>query len=112
MTLLSRVLLGPGYAPVTPVLRALSPLPLLVAIDTVLGLYWAVPFGHERALFRLALIAGVVNVTLALALVPRWGALGMASAVVAAELTVTVCLATLYLRHRFEPESVRDVVLS
>ena len=110
-SLLSRVLLGPGYAPVAPVLRALSPLPLLVAIDTVLGLYWAVPFGHERALFRAAVIAGVVNVMLALALVPRWGALGMASAVVGAELTVTVCLAALYLQHRFEPEFERDVVL-
>ena len=110
--LLSRVLLGPGYAPVVSVLRALSPLPLLVAVDTVLGLYWAVPFGHERALFRSALIAGVVNVTLALALVPRWGALGMASAVVAAELTVTVCLAALYLRHRFEPEAEPPAVPS
>ena len=110
-SLLARVLLGPGYAPVAPVLRALSPLPLLVAVDTVLGLYWAVPFGHERALLRSALIAGVVNLTLALALVPHWGALGMASAVVSAELTVTVCLAALYLRHRFEPEPVRDVVL-
>jgi PST family polysaccharide transporter len=110
--LLVRVLLGPGYAPATPVLRALSPLPLLVAVDTVLGLYWAVPFGHERGFLRAVLMAGVVNVTLALALVPRWGALGMASAVVAAELTVTVCLATLFVRYRLEPEAVRDVVLS
>ena len=98
--LLTGLLLGPGYEGAVPVMRALAVLPLLVAIDTVLGLYWAVPFGHERAFLGAVVGAGVMNIVLALLLVPRWGALGMAAAVVAAELVVLLSLSSLYLRRR------------
>ena len=98
--LLTRILLGPGYEGAVPVLRALAILPFLIAVDTVLGLYWAVPFGHERALLITIVGAGVTNITLAFLLVPRWGVLGMSLAVVVAELVVVASLAMLYLRHR------------
>lgn len=98
--LLSRILLGPGYGEAIPIMRALSPLPVLVAINTVLGMYWAVPFGHERMLFRAVMIAGITNIALAFLFVPRWGAMGMTAAVVGAECSVTAMLGTLYLRRR------------
>lgn len=98
--LLVRILLGPGYEPAVAVLRALSPLPVLVAVNTVLGFYWAVPFGHDRSLLLAVLWGGGANILLALLLVPRLGGVGMAAAVVAAELVVTVSLAIVYLRHR------------
>jgi Membrane protein involved in the export of O-antigen and teichoic acid len=98
--LLTRVLLGPGYDAVVPVLRVLAPLPLLVGIDTVLGLYWAVPFGHERAFLVAVAVGGAANIGFALLAVPRLGAAGMALAVVAAELTVSIALTVLYLRRR------------
>lgn len=98
--LLTRILLGPGYEGAVPVLRALAILPFLIAVDTVLGLYWAVPFGHERALLVTIVGAGVTNITLAFLLVPRWGVLGMSLAVVVAEVVVVTSLALLYLRHR------------
>lgn len=97
---LTRVLLGPGYEAAVPVLRALAILPFFIAVDTVLGLYWAVPFGHERALLVTILGAGVTNITLAFLLVPHFGVLGMSVAVVVAELVVVASLALLYLRHR------------
>ncbi|MBM3854215.1 MAG: flippase [Verrucomicrobia bacterium] len=100
--LLSRLLLGPGYEASIPVLRALALLPLIVAITTVLGVWWALPFGHERALLRIIFWAGIVNVSLAMLMVPRWGALGMASAVVAAETTVAVALWVLFISKREE----------
>ena len=98
--LLTRILLGPGYEGAVPVMRALAVLPFLVAVDTVLGLYWAVPFGHEHAFLRTVIAAGATNVAFALLLVPRYGALGMAAAVVLAELVVLVSLTSLYLRRR------------
>jgi PST family polysaccharide transporter len=97
--LLTRVLLGPGYEAAVPVLRVLAALPLLVGIDTVLGLYWAVPYGHERAFLVIVATGGAVNIGLALLGVPHWDAVGMAGAVVAAELTVLCALTVLYLRR-------------
>ena len=98
--MLTSILLGPGYERAVPVLRTLAVLPLLVAVDTVLGLYWAVPFGHERAFLLAVIGAGTTNIALALLLVPRWGAVGMAIAVVVAEATVLVTLSALYIRRR------------
>lgn len=98
--LLSRILLGPGYEASIPVLRALAPLPLIVAITTVLGVWWALPFGHERALLRIVFWAGVANVSLAMLMIPRWGALGMAGAVVTSDAAVAVALGVLFLKQR------------
>lgn len=109
--LLTRVLLGQGYEAAVPVLRVLAVLPVLVGVDTVLGLYWAVPFGHERAFLIAVAAGGVLNVGLAFVFVARWGALGMAAAVVLAEVSVLVSLATMYLRRR-APTTLASVVPS
>lgn len=106
---LTHVLLGPGYEGAIPVMRIIAVLPFLVAVNTVLGLYWAIPFGHERAFLIAVVAGGATNIALALMLVPRWGAVGMGAAVVVAELTVTASLSSLfYLRHhrRLSPSSV------
>lgn len=100
--LLVRLLLGHGYEAAVPVVRMLAPLPLLAALGTVLGLYWAIPFGHERAFLAIVLVAGAVNLAVAFLLVPLHGALGMAIAVVTAESFVTGALAVLYAFRRDE----------
>lgn len=101
--MLVRTLLGPGYDAAVPVLRVMSLLPVLVAVNTVLGLYWAVPFGHERSFLVSIIAAGVTNVLLAIVLVPRWGATGMAAAAIAAEIVVLASLGGVYVRHRHGP---------
>jgi polysaccharide transporter, PST family len=83
--LLVGVLLGPGYEPAVAVLRVLAILPPLIAVSTVLGIHWALPMGLERPYFRLVIAGACVNLLLAVVLVPRFGALGMASAIVVAE---------------------------
>jgi PST family polysaccharide transporter len=98
--LLVAILLGPQYQPSIALLRALSPLPMLAAINTVLGLYWALPFGHDRAFLWTIAAAGIIDVILALLLVPHWGAMGMAAAAVAAEIVVLVALGTVWWKHR------------
>jgi PST family polysaccharide transporter len=100
--ILVHVLLGPGYEAAIPVVRALAPLPLIAALGTVLGLYWAIPFGHERSFLAVVTIAGVLNLGLAALLVPLHGAMGMAGAVIFSEAFVTLALAMLYVRHREE----------
>lgn len=91
---------GAGYDPVVPALRALAALLPLVTVGTVLGLYWALPAGRDRVLVRGTAMAGVVNLLLVAALVPRWGAQGMTVAVLAAEGTMVAVLATAYRRRR------------
>jgi len=73
-------------------------LPALVAVNTVLGIYWALPFGRDRSFLASIIAAGVSNVVLAAVLVPRFGALGMAAASITAEVIVLLVLGTLYYR--------------
>jgi polysaccharide transporter, PST family len=98
--ILVQVILGRGYEGAVPVLRTLAILPPLVAVNTVLAIYWAIPLGRERAFLGAILAAGAVNVALAVMLVPRHGAGGMATAAAAAEVVIFAVLGTLYLRRR------------
>jgi polysaccharide transporter, PST family len=97
---LTRVVLGPEYAPVATIIRILAFIPPLLGLGTVLGLQWALPMGHDRAYSRFVLFAGAVNVVLAVLLVPRFGALGMAVSAVVAEACVEAGLVWLLVRER------------
>ena len=97
--LLVALFLGPGYEAAVPVVRTLAVLPPIVAVSTVLGLQWAIPVGLERPYFRLVVSGALINLVLAVALVPPFGPMGMAAAVVLAELTVFAGLLLLARRH-------------
>jgi PST family polysaccharide transporter len=100
------LLLGTGYEAAVPVLRLLALLLPIIAIGTVLGIFWALPLGRDRPLLVVTAAAGVLNVLLVLVLVPRHGASGMAGAVVVAELLVSVSLGLMYGRWRSLPPAV------
>lgn len=98
--LLVRLFLGAGYESAVPVLRLFGALPVLVSINTVLGVYWALPFGHDRAFLVALVSAGIVNIAVAIIAVPHFGAIGMAIAAVAAEVMVLLQLGTAYARDK------------
>jgi PST family polysaccharide transporter len=102
---LVRLLLGAGYESVIPVLRVLAMLLPLIAVGTVLGVQWALPMGLDRPFYRIVVSAGILNVVLAIFLVPRYGALGMASSVVFTETFVVLGLLALTYQHRGRPRS-------
>jgi PST family polysaccharide transporter len=93
------ILLGPGYESAIPFLRALALLPPLVAVNTVLGVQWAIPFGRDRAFLGAVLVSGSVNFALAILLAPGYGAMGIIVALVGAEALQTALL--LRERRRF-----------
>jgi PST family polysaccharide transporter len=95
---LVRIILGPGYDAAIPVLRIFGLLPILVSITTVIGLYWALPFGRDRLMLGAVVLAGATNVALAMLLVPRWSASGMAASAVIAELVILVIIGMAYRR--------------
>jgi PST family polysaccharide transporter len=91
--LLIRIVLGPGYGPAVPVFQVLAILLPLIAISNVLGVQWMWPLGMDRAVNRIIMSAGLLNIVLAVWLAPRYGAVGIAWAVVMAESFVTLAQA-------------------
>jgi PST family polysaccharide transporter len=85
--------LGPGYGPTVPVFQVLAILLPLIAISNVLGVQWMWPLGMDREINRIIMVAGGVNIAIAVYLAPRSGAVGMAWAVVIAEAFVTLAYA-------------------
>jgi PST family polysaccharide transporter len=85
--------LGPGYGPTVPVFQVLAILLPLIAISNVLGVQWMWPLGMDREINRIIMVAGGVNIAIAVYLAPRYGAVGMAWAVVIAETFVTIAYA-------------------
>ncbi len=71
------------------VLSVLAPIVLLIALSNVLGVQILLPFGEDRSFLRILAGAAVLNVTIGLMLGARWGAVGMAAAVLGAECFVT-----------------------
>lgn len=95
-----RLLFGPGYEPAVPVLRVLAWLVPLIAISNVLGIQWMLPCGMDRAFNLIIFCSGILNVALSSILAPRFGAVGMAVAVLVTEAVVTASMVAVLLRHR------------
>lgn len=91
-------LLGPGYEPAVDVFRVLSLLAPLIAVNSMLGAQWMIPLGMERAVNRVILFAGALNILLAVLLAHRYGAIGMAWCAVTAEAIVLGGLFLMLLR--------------
>jgi PST family polysaccharide transporter len=102
---LVRMILGLGFDPAIPILRVLALLPPLIALSNVFGVQWMLPLGMDRPFITIVLLAGLINVGLALVLAPRFAGMGMACAVVAAETFVTAAIYLLLRCRRLDPLS-------
>jgi len=98
-----RVLLGKRYYAAIGIFRVMTLMLPLIAISNVLGTQWMLPFGMDRLFNRIILMAGGLNIAVALYAAPRFGPVGMAWSVVAAEAFVTVGMWIVLYRngHRF-----------
>ncbi|MGH9450710.1 MAG: flippase [Terriglobia bacterium] len=85
---LVRIILGAGYDPAIPVVRLLAVLLPLIALNMVMGGLWLIPHKMDRAVEVTTLVAGAINIGLAVLFAPRFMGLGVAAAVVLAELFV------------------------
>jgi PST family polysaccharide transporter len=59
-----------------PLLRCLSPFPLLASMSYILGVLVLIPFGFDRAQGRLLFSIGLINIAIGCILIPHFGALG------------------------------------
>jgi PST family polysaccharide transporter len=98
--LVIRLLLGTSYRPAIGVLRVASLVIPAIAVSNILGLQWMLPFGMDRAFNRIVVCAGILNVVLAVVLSPRFGPIGTAWSVVAAQGFVSTSMYVTLLRSR------------
>lgn len=107
--ILVRVLLGHGFLPAVPVLRILSLLMPLIGLSMFLGIQWMLPLGLDRLFNTITIMAGVINIGLAVALAPAFAEVGMAWAVVIAETFVAVSMYVSLRARKLDPLSHRVV---
>jgi PST family polysaccharide transporter len=86
------LLFGPRFEPAVQVLRILAILPPLTSVTQSIGLLWLLPLGHERVVSRAIIATGVLNVLLAILLVPKHGFIGMAWVVICSEAFACACI--------------------
>ncbi len=91
---LVRLVLGPEFQPAVRVLRILAILPPLISITQSVGMGWLLPLGRDRVITRSMALGALVNLTLAVILVPKFAHVGIAWAVVCAE--AFVCATVVY----------------
>lgn len=87
------LILGPGYEQSVLVAQILAIVLPFVAVSNVLGVQWMVTQHMDAAFTRIIIIAAALNLLLVVLLVPRFGAVGMASIVSAVEVFVTISMA-------------------
>jgi PST family polysaccharide transporter len=97
------LVLGSAFGPAIPVLRVLALVIPLVALSNVFGIQWMLPLGLDCSFNRIIIGAGFLNIALATALAPRFGALGMALAVLGTEACVTGAMYGYLRRHGLYP---------
>jgi PST family polysaccharide transporter len=86
-------LAGAGsFKPAVTVLRIFALLPPLLSVTHSVGVQWLLSQGRENIVNGIMLGAGVVNLTLAAILAPKFAQYGMAWAVVCAETLVCICV--------------------
>lgn len=97
------VVLGHTFQPSITILRILAVLPFLIAVSNVLGIQVMVPFKKDGAFAAALVAAGLLNVGLAVTLVPRWQGSGMAFSVGCSEFIVTASMFLFLRRHDLVP---------
>jgi O-antigen/teichoic acid export membrane protein len=97
-----RLVLGPSFAPAAQVLRAASPVLFLDGVNTVLVVQLLLPLGMRREFLLATAIPGFLSLSYMPVLAATRGAVGVALALCATELLVTVFAAAfLYRRNTF-----------
>ncbi|MEM5314010.1 flippase [Paraburkholderia sp. JHI869] len=82
------VILGRGFAEAAPVLTLLCLATMFGNLAYLLGLQVLVPFAHSKLRSIVMLLAGILNIGLSFALIPRFGARGAAWAFLIAEAVI------------------------
>ncbi len=96
-------LLGGAYMSAVPILKVLSLLVPIIALSNALGVQWMLPMKLDRQFNVIIISAGILNLILAFFLGKRFGALGMAWAVVTSEALVSISMFSYLSKNKISP---------
>ena len=100
---LIRIIAGPEFTPAVPLLRILSLMPVLIAIGQAYGTQWMLPLGLDRSFNFVMILAGAIDLVLALILAPRYADVGMAWVAVITEALIAVGFYLVLRFYRLDP---------
>ena len=90
---------GPTADSCIPIIRWMAMLPFIIAVSNVLGIQTMIPFGLERELSRIYVVAGLGSLALSILLIRHYAAVGAAVSVLMVEFVIIICMWAA-LRHR------------
>ncbi len=97
------LLFGPGYERGIPVLRVLGVACPFAALNSVMGVSWMFPLGHERIYKRIVMAGAALDLVLVLVLTPWLEEFGAALALCATEIFITATVFAVLWRMRLNP---------
>jgi PST family polysaccharide transporter len=89
-TYIVRVALGSQYLPSVTVLRILAPVVFNISTATVWAILFMLSFRRDKAVLVIVFLAGIINLSMAILLVPLYQETGMAIAYLVAETFVNI----------------------
>jgi PST family polysaccharide transporter len=95
---ISRIILGRQYDESIPVIRILSFLPFIIGLSYILGVQAMLNFGLKKIFTRILVIAGLINILLALTMVSSLQHIGISLSNLITEAFVTACM-VIYLQR-------------
>jgi len=98
-----RIAFGQQFLPAIGTLRIFAVMVPLATVNWVLTFQWALPLGEDKLVGRLVLITGIFNIALAAALAPAFTHLGVAAAIVCAQLVFLAALLEILRRKALLP---------
>jgi PST family polysaccharide transporter len=93
------IVLGPQYQESIIVLRILAFLPFIIGLSNIFGVQTMLTFNMKQVFSKILILAGFLNVTLAIILAPIYKHIGISYAVLVTEIFVTVSM-FLYLQYK------------
>ena len=96
---ISHVILGRQYEESIPVIRILSFLPFVIGLSYILGVQLMLNFGLKKVFTRILIIAGLINILLALTLVSPLQHIGISLSILFTETFVTTYM-FIYLQRK------------
>lgn len=94
-----KIILGVQYTESVNVLRIISFLPFIIGLSNMFGVQTMLPFNYKKAFSNILIVAGIINIILAIILVPLYQHVGVSFSVLISELFVTVAM-FIYLQNR------------
>lgn len=90
--LIVSVILGNQYIESIPVLRILAFLPFIIGLSNIFGIQTMLTFDYKKAFSKILISASILNIALALVLVPFYQHIGISVSVLISEMFVTVSM--------------------